>query len=194
MSVETEPEFETTIELEPASPIVLAIYTSPGMGEPMEYHDSILAIAGEGLEGDRYKRRGAWSEERTGVPGRRPDDDRQVTFISSVGIEEANKELEALGKEPFEPQFTRRNIVVSMSPEHLSALNGKGFMVGDVLMEGTYLCTPCTRPAMVSGRGLEVGKAFERAFQGRGGLGARIKDTRMIHVGDKITILPQIKR
>jgi MOSC domain-containing protein YiiM len=148
---------------------VKAIFISPAKGAPMQPIQEVRAITGIGLEGDRYaKRAGAY----TGV--RIPDEDRAITLISVQAIEEANQELVRKGVEPFSPEQTRRNILINIDPQELNSLVGKRFILSDVELEGSELCDPCRRPAAVLKRGTDVGKAFEEAFQNRGGLRARI--------------------
>jgi|GEM_PF-268129 len=143
----------------------LAIFTAADKGRPMQESDSIAALAGIGLEGDRYaKKTGAYSGTK-----RIPDTDRQVSLISRAGIHEVNAKLIAEGKQTFTEAETRRNIVIEIDPDQLNNLVGKRFKVGDVIMEGVELCTPCSRPSKLSGK-----PEFEQAFENRGGLRARI--------------------
>lgn len=185
----TPPGEMATIEREAVAPRILEIYTSPHMGIPMEVQTSVHAIAGRGLQGDRYaSRTGAYSAERIGKPGRIPDEDRQVSLISAQGITEANAALVTQGIAPFSHEETRRNLITDLSVDALNELVGKRFMVGNVVMEGTELCTPCTRPAIVLKR-KEDGKPFEEAFENRGGLRARIITEGDIIPSDTITII-----
>lgn len=162
---------------------LVGIWISPNKGEPMQAVESIQALVGRGLEGDRYEaRKGAFS----GTP-RVPDEDRQVSLISLQGISQANEILADQGIEPFSPEQTRRNLVLDIDPDQLNALVGKTFFVGEVEMRGTELCAPCTRPALVLKRGSKDGRAFEQVFAQKGGLRAMIlnKDGRL-QTGDPI--------
>lgn len=164
---------------------VVGLYTCPAMGAPMIAHHSCKAIAGVGLEGDRYAANmGAFSAARIGKPGRIPDVDRQVALISTEGIDEANALLEQQGLRPFQYAETRRSLIIETTAQALRDLVGKRFRVGDVLMEGAEDCTPCTRPAHMADRPWD-GAAFETAFAGRGGLRARVLTDGTITVQQK---------
>lgn len=176
MILKSGDSFSTTSESKIVTLQAIAIFTSSRMGNAMIEHDSIRAIANVGLEADRYSTKianGAYSAKRTGKPGRIPDLDRQVSLISLTAIAEANAQLALLGIAPFTPSDTRRNLVIDTSADVLNNLVGKVFKVGDVTMEGVELCTPCKRPPSLLGRN-EHGQAFETAFEGRGGLRARV--------------------
>lgn len=145
--------------------VLVAIYTSPNKGEPMQRQDAVLAIAGVGLEGDRYAK-------RTGVfsgTNRIPDEYRQVSIISRPDIEEANQELLAEGEQAFTEAETRRNLVVDLPSDYLNSLVGETFFISGVEFEGVEDCTPCERPGVKAGK-----RGFVEAFENRGGIRARI--------------------
>lgn len=147
---------------------VLFIYTCPDKGQPMQAKIQVNAIAGIGLEGDRYALGiGAWSKARVTV--------RHVSLIAVEAIAAANDELET----PFSPWETRRNIVTEGID--LNGLVGKCFTVGGVDMRGVELCDPCARPSKLAGKA-----DFEEAFRERGGLRAEILSSGTISVGDDI--------
>ncbi len=189
--VEYRPELEDTVRrVEDASdsPTLLAIFVSPEKGVPMRELSEVQALAGVGLEGDRYaKRVGAYSIGDTGKEGRIPDDDRQVSIISAEGIDTANAELRAQGIDPFSPAETRRNLLVSASADDLNALVGREFTIGGVRMIGVEQCDPCTRPSTLLKRGRDR-QQFEAAFQNRGGLRARILSDGGLQAGNKMAM------
>lgn len=167
---------------------VVGIFTSPAMGAPMVSHQTIRAIPGEGLEGDRYaERQGAYSDARirqknpNAKQGRIPDEDRQVSLISTGGIQAANEQLAEKKVPPFDIADTRRNLIVEMTAEELRYLVGRTFRVCNVLMQGVEECTPCKRPAQLAGR-KEDGELFESTFEQRGGLRARVLSEGVISV------------
>ena len=161
---------------------VVGIYTSPAMGAPMIAHECVRAIAGAGLEGDRYAiNMGAFSAARLGKPGRIPDADRQVSLISTGGIDEANTVLEQHGLRPVQYVGTRRGLIIETTAQALLDLIGKRFRIGVVIMEGAEDCAPCHRPAHLACRP-DDGAAFKAAFAGRGGLRARILTSGIITV------------
>lgn len=164
---------------------IRAIFISPAKGEPMQPIYAVRAIAGIGLEGDRYAlKAGAYSGVRI------PDEDRAITLISFEAFQVANGEFMKAGFRELSVAEARRNIVMQdMDPDELNSLVGKRFMLGEVELEGSELCDPCARPANVLKRGSGAGKAFEQAFQQRGGLRARILTDGSINEGDKLVVL-----
>lgn len=178
-------------EHEPLEFELVGIFTADKKGEPMVEHDSIMAIAGQGLEGDRYaKREGLYS----GKPAKRKngqiitDDDRQVTLISLMGIKLASEYLGANREPAVTAAQTRRNLAVNVGVNSLNDLVGQRFRVGSVVMEGVELCAPCKMPARYAGRPKENEHLFEEAFENKGGLRARILTTGELRKGDYITL------
>lgn len=154
---------------------ILSIYICPDKGQPMQERQHVNAIAGVGLEGDRYAAgKGAWSKARATI--------RHVSLIAIEAIAEANNEIEV----PFSPSETRRNLLTEgVNP---NVLVGGYFMVGCVKMRGVELCDPCARPSNLAGK-----PGFEKAYQKRGGLRAEILTSGMISVGDEILLLQEKK-
>ena len=72
----------------------------------------------------------------------------------------------------------RRNVVVSGIP--LIALKGRRFRIGDVLLEGTDPCDPCSRMEAALGAG------GYNAMRGMGGLCARILEGGSLRLGDAV--------
>jgi len=121
------------------------------------------AVAGKGLRGDRYA-------SGSGKRG--------ITLIQAEHL----PVIAALsGHEKISPATLRRNIVVSGLP--LTALIGKKFRIGDVILEGTDACDPCERMEAALGPG-----AYN-AMTGLGGLCARIAQGGKISVGDSLVAL-----
>lgn len=151
---------------------VVKIFVCEDMGLPMVNLESVLAIKGVGLEGDRYSTgKGAYSKSRRITI-------RQVSLIAEESIHEANVGL----SDPFLPEETRRNILTR--GVNLNDLVGKKFKVGVVEMFGIEHCTPCQRPSVLSKK-----KGFEKAFTSRGGLRAEILSGGIINVGDHVDIM-----
>ena len=97
---------------------------------PMATVETVRAIPGVGLEGDRYATgRGTYSEF--------PEDGRQVTLFEHESLEAIRRDLNIA----LEPHETRRNIITRDVP--LNHLVGQKFLVGEVLLEGTRLNAPC---------------------------------------------------
>jgi MOSC domain-containing protein YiiM len=127
----------------------------------------IRAVAGLGLEGDRYY-------FGTGTYSRHPGNGREVTLIEAEAIEALAREA---GIE-LAPGASRRNIVTRGVP--LNHLVGRRFRVGEVLLEGTRLCEPCAHLARLTAKGVVPGLVH------RGGLRTIIVEEGKISVGDPI--------
>jgi len=152
--------------------IVVAICISPEAGAPMQKIETVEAIAGAGLQGDRYaKAEGSFNRGR---PGK-----RQVTLINA-------KFFSGSG---FEYLDCRRNIIAS--GVELMWLIGKEFRVGTALFRGVMYCDPCTRPNKLGGEKLLSAPPFKEAFHELGGLIAEITEGGMISVGCKIIPPPK---
>jgi MOSC domain-containing protein YiiM len=146
---------------------LVGIYTAVSGGLPMDSRDEVRAIAGVGLEGDRYA-------TKTGEFSDREGGGREVTLIAREAIEAANAADVQIGENE-----TRRNLVTE--GVDLDALIGKEFAVGDVVLLGVRDCPPC---AYLEER---TGQAVRRGLRGRGGLRADIVRDGVIRVGDQIS-------
>jgi MOSC domain-containing protein YiiM len=127
------------------------------------------AIAGAGLEGDRYAV-GAGTFSGGGSAG------RALTLIET----EAIAELAAAGIE-IEPIDTRRNLIVSGID--LDALIGRRFRVGEVICRGARRCEPCAHLQRLTEPGTLRGLVH------RGGLRADLISGGTIRRGDEIEAL-----
>lgn len=145
---------------------LLNIHTAVEGRAPMIAHDSIKLIKGVGLEGDRYATgKGKYSE----FP-----DIREVTLIE-------NETLVALERDhgiTLRADEHRRNLTVSGVP--LNHLVGQHFRVGDTLLLGGRLNTPCRYLDLVTD------KAVCDLLQHRSGLNCSIVRGGMVSVGDKV--------
>ncbi len=145
-----------------AAGAVEAICIAAAAGEPVWTLDTVGAIPGRGLEGDRYVS-GAGTFP-TGPPG------SALTLV------------EAEVCESFEPPLTpsehRRNLVTRGID--LNSLVGHEFSVGEVRCRGRRLCEPCTVVDRYASR------PVLRALVHRGGLRADILEGGEIKVGDRV--------
>jgi MOSC domain-containing protein YiiM len=138
----------------------------PKRDVPMHAAESAQAQAGGGLVGDRY----------TGGSGK-----RGVTLIQAEHL----PAIAALsGRADVAPALLRRNVVVSGIP--LVALKGRRFRIGEVLLEGTDSCDPCSRMEEALGPG-----GFN-AMRGMGGLCARIVEGGTFNVGDAVSAIEDL--
>lgn len=118
---------------------VLGLFVSPGIGQPMQACAQVRALAGRGLEGDRYATgQGSYSRAKRQVI-------RHVSIIESEAIEAANAELVQGGLAPFAPDETRRNIVLEGADVY--ALLEREFRIGDVRLRGIEPTRPCHIPS-----------------------------------------------
>ncbi|MCY0965264.1 MOSC domain-containing protein [Parathalassolituus penaei] len=134
----------------------------PARRENLLVVERAIALPGLGLEGDH---RCAGS----------PLSARQVTLINAEHIQVV---ASLLGLTSIDPGLLRRNLVVSGI--NLLALRHQQFRIGDVLLEATALCHPCSRMDEMLGNG---GTA---AMLGHGGLCAKILEGGELNVGDAV--------
>ncbi|SPE55431.1 MOSC domain containing protein [Verrucomicrobia bacterium] len=128
--------------------------------------ESVQAVAGRGLQGDRYF-------EGSGTFSPQPHKpDFEVTLIQQEHIEA----FAAASGLPFTPRDARRNLVTS--GVDLNAPAGRNFRVGGVLMRGIRLCEPCNYLAK------QTFPAILKGLAHRGGLRAQILSSGPIQVGD----------
>lgn len=148
---------------------VVEILIARAPSSSMESRDSVRAVPGRGLEGDRY-----FCGIGTFSPNpHKPD--YEVTLIQKEHIES----FQAASALPFTSKHARRNLV--SEGVDLNSLVGKDFTVGSVRLRGIRLCEPCnyltksTFPAILQG------------LAHKGGLRAQILSEGVIRVGDPLT-------
>lgn len=123
---------------------------------------SVEAVPGKGLEGDRYMLSNSSGK-------------RGITLIQAEHL----PAIAALsGRDAVPPALLRRNVVVAGVP--LIAFKGRRFRIGDVLLEGTDSCDPCSRMEDALGPG------GYNAMRGHGGITARVLREGRIAVGDVV--------
>ena len=121
--------------------------------------DSVRAVAGKGLEGDRHFH----------ATGARPG--QALTLVEAAAVEDVG----------LSPGTTRRQLTVSGSG--LNDLVGKRFRVGAVECYGVELCEPCAHLEAMTRPGIIKDLAH------RGGINADILTDGTISVGDEISDL-----
>lgn len=148
--------------------VVVSIHVAGGAGEPMRPVGEARAVAGRGLEGDRYfEGRGFYSDH--------PGPEREVTLIEEESIE-------ALARDHglrLEPGETRRNITTRGVP--LNHLVGRRFRVGRAILRGVELCEPCKRLVDVTQK-----RSLLPTLVHRGGLHAQVLEGGGIREGDEV--------
>jgi hypothetical protein len=156
--VPAAPELRGTVE---------ALATAPAAEADMQLVEVATALAGRGLEGDRYAAGAGTFSPRAGS---RPGYD--LTLVAAEVLDELDLDLAA----------SRRN--VATRGIDVNALVGRRFRIGDVLCEGLRLCEPCVHLDRVSGRPLL------RPLIHRGGLRADVLTDGEIRIGAPVTVEP----
>jgi MOSC domain-containing protein YiiM len=136
----------------------------PGRGEAMQATSIAEVEIGTGLVDDRYRGNA--------------ESKRQVTLIQAEHLEVIGR---LLGRASVEPQLLRRNLVISGI--NLLALQRSRFSIGELQLEGTGQCHPCSRMEEALGAG------GYNAVRGHGGITARVHVAATIRVGDAVRLV-----
>ena len=155
---------------------VVSLHIARQASAPMDSVESVRAVPGRGLEGDRYFLGTGFYSARSSWGG------REVTLIETEAVAALlggvqNAEGHRLGI-TLGPAETRRNIATVGVP--LNHLVEREFWVGPILLVGTRLCEPCKHLEELTHTGVMAGLIH------RGGLRARILGEGVIRVGDAI--------
>jgi MOSC domain-containing protein YiiM len=126
---------------------------------------STEAIVGLGLAGDHRC-------EKT------PGSARQVTLISKEYIQQI---AEKINQTIIDPALLRRNLVISGM--NMDLLRFQKIKIGNVILETSALCHPCSRMDQALGEGTK------QTMMGLGGLCAKILQGGIIRVGDKVKLV-----
>lgn len=132
----------------------------PARDVPMRTVADATATAGKGLAGDRY----ASGSGKRGVTLLQAEHLPAIAALS--------------GHASVAPPTLRRNLVVSGIP--LIALKDRRFRIGDVLLQGTGPCDPCSRMESALGAG------GYNAMRGHGGICARILEGGTLRIDDAV--------
>ncbi|MGI4749129.1 MAG: MOSC domain-containing protein [Janthinobacterium lividum] len=163
------------MKLSAASPLQKLLDTLPQQGQicwigvrpnrkqPVLSVESVDVITQKGLTGDHF----------SGTVGSK----RQVTLIQQEHIQAIASFMQV---KTVSPEMLRRNLVVKGI--NLLALKDKKFWVGEVLLEYTGECHPCSRMEEILGAG------GYNAVRGHGGITARILRGGKISLGNILRI------
>lgn len=153
-----------------SAPRIVSIRIAAAAEGAMQVLDRVEAIAGVGLEGDRYAtRQGTFFK---------PEPDFELTLIEAEAIEALARDYGI----QLAPGDARRNLVTRGVA--LNHLVGREFKIGNVLIRGIRLCEPCGH--LQSLTGLDVIKGLRH----RGGLRAQILSGGKICVDDHVIAEP----
>jgi MOSC domain-containing protein YiiM len=150
--------------------IVEVIHVASSRSVPMTSLERVQAIAGVGLDGDRY----ATDAGQYPVDSRA---DRQLTLIAAEEIEALADRAQIV----LAPGEARRNITTRGIL--LNELVGHRFRIGDVICEATRLCEPCQYLTDL------LGKPVLDNLVHRAGLRARILSGGEVAVGSEVVAL-----
>jgi MOSC domain-containing protein YiiM len=146
---------------------VVAIHIADGRESEMRAVDTIEAVAGRGLDGDRY-----YDVATTSDP---PRPDRQVTLVEAEALEGLARDY---GIE-LPPGASRRNITTRGVA--LNHLVDREFRIGGARLRGVKLCEPCEHLERLTGLELRPG------LKHRGGLRCEILAGGALRVGDPVS-------
>ncbi|WP_158058322.1 MOSC domain-containing protein [Halorussus halophilus] len=136
---------------------VEAIHVAAEEGEATEGIESVEAVAGEGLRGDR----------------KFGGDSFDLSLIEQEAID-------AVAEDGIEMSDGEHRRQITTSDAALNHLVGERFRVGEVVCEGIELCEPCSHLESLTEKGAVS------AFLHRGGLNAEILESGTIRAGDEI--------
>lgn len=146
---------------------VEALYLATGKGGPMVPIESVEAVAGRGLAGNRYY-------EGAGTFSGKAGQGRQLTLIESEAVAALATERGIV----LPPGASRCNVVTS--GVRLEDLVGRRFRIGDVECLGVRPCDPCGHLERLTVAGVHAG------LTGRRGLRADILGGGRVRIGDAI--------
>ncbi len=150
---------------------ITSLHFAPEAEVPMESAQELRAIAGRGIEGDRYFK-------ETGFFSKNKGPHRQVTLFESEVLETIRRDH----NKDLAPGECRMNLITEGAP--LSHLVGKTFRAGEVLLRGLKLNEPCKHLEEV------VGKPIISSLIHRCGLYAEVLEGGAIRTGDTIEEAP----
>ncbi len=147
------------------------VYLAGAAGQAMRSVQAVVAVAGQGLVGDRYQAgTGQWCYDRRLY--------YDVTLIAAEALDAAGAEHRV----HLHTGAARRN--VETRGVDLEALVGRHFRIGEVVLRGNRACEPCRYLDRVTGQPAKA------ALAGRGGLRATVITGGAVRVGDPVLARP----
>lgn len=140
------------------------IYLRPARGIACVQTNTTIALAGQGLQGDRT----AMAASRNTLGSNRQASNRQVTLIQAEHI----AVIAAFLGKPIDAALLRRNLVISginlLAAKSLFKDQPMHLKIGEVVLEITGPCEPCSKMEAT------LGKGAYNAMRGHGGVNARV--------------------
>ena len=157
-----KPSLQEMIDTLPQTGSLDWIGIRPAKRTPMESVRAAKITLDSGLEGDHY---------------RGQSKNRQVTLIQGEHLSAVAK---ILGREDLDPGLVRRNLVISGI--NLLAFKERQFKIGEVVLEMTGFCYPCSRMEE------NLGPGGYNAMRGHGGINAKVIVGGQIALGDQVVL------
>lgn len=157
-----------------AAATLKAIYIAGAAGEPMQVAESIEAVEGRGLQGDRYSADAGHWQSIEGC---------QVTLITEHELRSAMHKTTTQIKTELETGGHRRNLVIAGLKTR--QLEGKSFRIGGAVFRYDKPRPPCAYIDQVAGSGM--GKALSH----NSGICIKVISSGRLAVGDTLTILDE---
>ena len=148
---------------------VVALFMVDRMSAPMKQVEQFIALAGRGIEGDRYFL-------GTGTYSKKPEPGRQVTLIESEVLEALKDRFGITVK----PEESRRNVLTRGI--EINDLIGTEFFVGAVRLRAHRITQPCRYLENL----LDQPGLYEKLWDD-GGISCEILSEGIIKEGDIIT-------
>jgi len=148
---------------------VVSLFIVDRRAEPMKKVEQLSALAGQGIEGDRYLL-------GTGTYSKKPEPGRQITLIRSEILESLKDKSDITVR----PEESRRNVLTEGI--EINKLVGTEFYVGTVRLRAHRLTEPCKYLENL----LEQPGLYEELW-GNGGVSCEILTDGIIKEEDIIT-------
>ena len=130
--------------------------------------DSVLAIKGEGLEGDKITSKKSKKRQVTLMQK------EHISVILSLAQEKDQSRIRKI------QYYFKRNLLISKC--NVQNLKGKIFTIGDAKFLGTGDCKPCKKIENL------LGVSMLDAMQGMGGITALVAESGIIKINDQLKL------